>query len=83
MGTENHFIIETGIAYRISIIYLYASFFELIVANRRVVGIDIRKHIPHLIEQYAMFKRIAILEESAIDSEIAERLGEIARVYKK
>lgn len=60
-------IIETGIAHGGSLIY-YASILELI-GKGEVLGIDIdiREHNKEEIEKHPMFKRIKMLQGSAID----------------
>ncbi|MGM9512074.1 cephalosporin hydroxylase family protein [Larkinella sp. GY13] len=69
-------IIETGIAHGGSLIF-YASILELI-GNGEVLGIDIdiRAHNRREIENHPMFKRITMLEGSAIDETLA---AEVAR----
>src|SRR5215831_13628480 len=60
-------IIETGIAHGGSLIY-YASLLELI-GKGEVLGIDIdiREHNRIEIEKHPMFKRIKMIQGSAID----------------
>lgn len=67
-------IIETGIAHGGSLIY-YASLLELI-GNGEVVGIDIdiRKHNREEIEKHPMFKRIKMIEGSAISEETIKKV---------
>ncbi|MEP7319340.1 MAG: cephalosporin hydroxylase family protein [Panacibacter sp.] len=62
-------IIETGIAHGGSLIY-YASLLELI-GNGEVLGvdIDIRAHNKAEIERHPMYKRIKMIEGSAISEE--------------
>ena len=62
-------IIETGIAHGGSLIY-YASLLELI-GNGEVLGIDIdiRAHNKAEIEKHPMYKRIKMIEGSAISEE--------------
>ncbi|RYZ29022.1 MAG: cephalosporin hydroxylase [Sphingobacteriales bacterium] len=69
-------IIETGIAHGGSLIF-YASILELI-GKGEVLGIDIdiRAHNRREIENHPMFKRITMLEGSAIDETLA---AEVAR----
>lgn len=71
-------IIETGIAHGGSLIY-YASLLELI-GHGEVLGIDIdiRTHNRTEIEKHPMFKRIAMLEGSAVSQEIVEQVRKIA-----
>lgn len=70
-------IIETGIAHGGSLIY-YASLLELI-GKGEVLGIDIdiREHNRQEIEAHPMFKRIEMIQGSAIDeslvAEVAKR----------
>lgn len=72
-------IIETGIAHGGSLIY-YASLMELI-GKGEVLGIDIdiREHNRREIEVHPMFKRIQMLQGSAIDEEL---VAEVARRAK-
>ncbi|MEP6712357.1 MAG: cephalosporin hydroxylase family protein [Ferruginibacter sp.] len=67
-------IIETGIAHGGSLIY-YASILELI-GKGEVLGIDIdiRGHNRTEIEKHPMFKRIKMIEGSAISEEIIEQI---------
>ncbi|CCH03462.1 Rhamnosyl O-methyltransferase [Fibrella aestuarina BUZ 2] len=69
-------IIETGIAHGGSLIY-YASLLELI-GKGEVLGIDIdiRDHNRREIEVHPMFKRIEMLQGSAIDEAL---VAEVAR----
>ena len=63
-------VIETGIAHGGSLIY-YASLLELI-GHGEVLGIDIdiREHNRKEIEKHPMFKRIKMIQGSAISAEI-------------
>lgn len=76
-------IIETGIAHGGSLIY-YASLLELI-GNGEVLGIDIdiRKHNRKEIEKHPMFKRIKMIEGSAISAETLEEVKKYAEGKKK
>lgn len=67
-------IIETGIAHGGSLIF-YASLLELI-GNGEVIGIDIdiRDHNRREIEAHPMFKRITMLQGSAIDETLVEEV---------
>ncbi len=67
-------IIETGIAHGGSLIY-YASILELI-GKGEVLGIDIdiRSHNRAEIEKHPMFKRIKMIEGSAISTDIIEQI---------
>jgi cephalosporin hydroxylase len=67
-------IIETGIAHGGSLIY-YASILELI-GNGKVLGIDIdiRPHNKKEIEAHPMFKRIDMIQGSAISPETIEQV---------
>ena len=67
-------IIETGIAHGGSLIY-YASILELI-GKGEVLGIDIdiRSHNRTEIEKHPMFKRIKMIEGSAISEDIIEQI---------
>jgi len=67
-------IIETGIAHGGSLIY-YASLLELI-GKGEVLGIDIdiREHNKLEIEKHPMFKRITMIQGSAIDPVIVDEV---------
>ena len=69
-------IIETGIAHGGSLIY-YASLLELI-GKGTVLGIDIdiRDHNKAAIENHSMYKRIKMIEGSAIDEAIVAQVKE-------
>jgi cephalosporin hydroxylase len=75
-------IIETGIAHGGSIIF-YASLLELI-GKGEVLGIDIdiRQHNREEIERHPMFKRIKMIEGSAVSPEVAARVTEVASKHK-
>jgi cephalosporin hydroxylase len=77
-------IIETGVAHGGSIIY-YASLLEMIGGEGKVIGIDIdiRAHNRAEIENHPMFKRIDLVEGSAIDPLIAQQVGQMAAEKKK
>ncbi|OQP57974.1 cephalosporin hydroxylase family protein [Niastella populi] len=72
-------IIETGIAHGGSLIY-YASLLELI-GKGEVLGIDIdiREHNRREIEAHPMFKRIKMIQGSAIDEQLVEQVKEVAK----
>lgn len=76
-------IIETGIAHGGSLIY-YASLLELI-GEGEVLGIDIdiRSHNKAEIEKHPMFKRIKMIEGSAISEETVEQVKEFAKGKKR
>lgn len=76
-------IIETGIAHGGSLIF-YASLLELI-GNGEVVGvdIDIRKHNRAEIEKHPMFKRIHMIEGSAISEETLEQVKQYTKGKQK
>lgn len=67
-------IIETGIAHGGSLIY-YASILEL-TGNGEVLGIDIdiREHNRAEIEKHPMFKRIHMIEGSAVSKSTLEKV---------
>jgi cephalosporin hydroxylase len=67
-------IVETGIAHGGSLIY-YASIMELI-GKGEVLGIDIdiREHNKKEIEAHPMFKRIKMIQGSAIDQSTIEQV---------
>lgn len=67
-------LIETGIAHGGSLIY-YASIMELI-GKGHVLGIDIdiREHNKNEIEAHPMYKRISMIQGSAIDLNIIEEV---------
>lgn len=71
-------IIETGIAHGGSLIY-YASLLELI-GKGEVLGIDIdiRAHNRAEIEAHPMFKRITMLQGSAVDEIIVDEVRKVA-----
>jgi cephalosporin hydroxylase len=71
-------IIETGIAHGGSLIF-YASLLELI-GKGEVLGIDIdiRKHNRAEIEKHPMFKRIRMIEGSAIAEDVVRQVREAA-----
>lgn len=77
-------IVETGIAHGGSLIF-YASLLELIGGNGRVIGIDIdiRAHNRVEIEKHPMFKRISMIQGSAVDRTIAEQVYAQAKNAKK
>lgn len=67
-------IIETGIAHGGSLIY-YASILELIGKGEILgIDIDIRKHNKIEIEKHPMAKRITMIQGSAIDPLIVEKI---------
>lgn len=67
-------IIETGIAHGGSLIY-YASILELIGKGEILgIDIDIRKHNKIEIEKHSMAKRITMIQGSAIDPLIVEKI---------
>lgn len=76
-------IIETGIAHGGSLIY-YASLMELI-GDGEILGIDIdiRAHNKKAIEEHPMFKRISMIEGSAISEEIIAQVKEAAKGKKR
>lgn len=76
-------IIETGIAHGGSLIY-YASLLELI-GEGEVLGIDIdiRSHNKAEIEKHPMFKRIKMIEGSAVGEETIEKVKEFAKGKKR
>ena len=76
-------IVETGIAHGGSIIY-YASLLELI-GNGEVLGIDIdiRQHNREEIERHPMFKRIKMIEGSAVCPEVVDQVKAVAAKHKK
>lgn len=76
-------IIETGIAHGGSLIY-YASLLELI-GNGEVLGIDIdiRAHNKAEIEKHPMYKRIKMIEGSAISEETLSQVKSAAAGKQK
>jgi cephalosporin hydroxylase len=75
-------IIETGIAHGGSLIY-YASIMELIGKGEIVgIDIDIREHNKKAIESHPMYKRISMIQGSAIDGDIINQVREKAREKK-
>ncbi|MEQ1675565.1 MAG: cephalosporin hydroxylase family protein [Chitinophagaceae bacterium] len=72
-------IIETGIAHGGSLIY-YASIMELIGKGEIIgVDIDIRDHNRKEIEAHPMYKRISMIQGSAIDESIVAKVAEVAK----
>ena len=72
-------IIETGIAHGGSLIY-YASIMELIGKGEILgIDIDIREHNRREIEAHPMFKRIKMIQGSAIDKSIIEQVAAAAQ----
>ena len=76
-------VIETGIAHGGSLIY-YASLLELI-GEGEVLGIDIdiRSHNKAEIEKHPMFKRIKMIEGSAVSEETVEKVKSFAKDKKR
>lgn len=76
-------IIETGIAHGGSLVF-YASLLELI-GKGEVLGIDIdiRQHNRIEIEKHPMFKRIRMIQGSAVDKDIVRQVEAIAAGKKK
>jgi cephalosporin hydroxylase len=76
-------IIETGIAHGGSLIY-YASLLELI-GKGEVLGIDIdiRAHNKAEIEKHPMYKRIQMIEGSAISEETINAVRKVAEGKEK
>jgi cephalosporin hydroxylase len=72
-------IVETGIAHGGSLIF-YASLLELI-GKGRVVGVDIeiREHNRVEIEKHSMFKRISMIQGSALDPAVVEQVYSAAK----
>lgn len=73
-------IIETGIARGGSVIFS-ASMLELVGGDGTVVGVDvdIRAHNRHAIEQHPMFRRITLIEGSALDKAVVEEVYALAK----
>jgi len=76
-------IVETGIAHGGGLIF-YASMLELL-GEGEVLGIDvdIREHNKKEIENHKMFKRIKMIEGSSTDSNVVEKVRDIAKKHKK
>lgn len=72
-------LIETGIAHGGSLIF-YASIMELI-GKGEVLGIDIdiRNHNRKEIEAHPMYKRISMIQGSAVDEGIARQIADRAK----
>jgi cephalosporin hydroxylase len=70
-----HVIVETGVAHGGSLIF-YASLFEAMRHNGRVIGIDIeiRPNNRKAIEEHPLSDRITLVEGSSIDSEIVAQV---------
>jgi len=76
-------IIETGIAHGGSLIF-HASLLELIGKGEVLgVDIDIRDHNRKIIEAHPMFKRITMIEGSAIDDNIVDQVRNFSEGKKK
>ena len=77
-------IIETGIAHGGSLIY-YASILELIGKDAYVLGvdIDIRTHNKTEIEKHPMFKRIEMIQGSALDETVVAQVRGHAKGKKR
>lgn len=72
-------LIETGIAHGGSLIY-YASIMELLGKGEVLgVDIDIREHNRKAIEAHPMYKRISMIQGSAIDPAIVAQVAERAK----
>lgn len=73
-------VIETGIAHGGSLI-LSASILELIGGDGQVLGIDIdiREHNRTEILNHPLSKRIAMVQGSSIDPEVARKVHDLAR----
>jgi cephalosporin hydroxylase len=73
-------IIETGIAHGGSLVF-YASMLELLGKDGMVLGvdIDIRAHNRAEIESHPMFKRIQMIEGSAVDRNVVQQVHEFAK----
>jgi cephalosporin hydroxylase len=76
-------IVETGIAHGGSLIF-YASILELIGGPGKVLGIDIdiRPQNRAAIEAHAMFKRIQMIQGSAVDDQVAAQVRQVAQAHK-
>ncbi len=76
-------VIETGIAHGGSLIF-YASILELI-GKGEVLGIDIeiRPHNRKAIEEHPMFKRINMIEGSAVDEAVAKQVYDFTKGKEK
>jgi len=77
-------IIETGIAHGGSIVFS-ASMLELLGGDGEVLGIDIdiREHNRAEIEKHPMYKRISLIEGSAIDDEVVKKVLEKSKGKQK
>jgi cephalosporin hydroxylase len=71
-------IVECGVAHGGSTVF-YASLFELMKTNGRVIGVDveIREHNRIAIENHAMSDRITLIEGSSTDSNIVEQVTKL------
>src|SRR2546430_660080 len=78
-ATRPDLIIETGIAHGGGLVF-YASILEIAGGDGRVLGIDIdiRAHNRRRIEAHPMSRRIAMLQGSSTDPEIARQAAEMA-----
>lgn len=76
-------IIETGIAHGGSLVY-YASLLELIGKGEILgIDIDIREHNRRAIEAHPMFKKIKMIEGSAVSQETLEEVKKYASGKEK
>ena len=78
--TRPDVIIETGVAHGGSLIF-YASLFEALGAEGRVIGVDIeiRKHNRAAIEAHPLSKRISLIEGNSTAQETVARVASLLK----
>ena len=76
-------IIETGIAHGGTVLF-YASMLQLLGGDRELVSvdIDIREHNRKEIETHPLYKNVTMLEGSATDQSMADKIFELAEGKK-
>ena len=77
-------ILETGVAHGGSLVF-YASLFEAMRTNGRVIGIDIeiRPHNRKAIEDHPLFDRITLIEGSSVDPEVVAEANSLIKPGEK
>lgn len=77
-------ILETGVAHGGSLIF-YASLFEAMRCQGRVIGIDIeiRPHNRKAIEEHPLFDRITLIEGSSVAEETVQKAASLIKPGEK
>ncbi len=77
-------ILETGVAHGGSLIF-YASLFEAMRCQGRVIGIDIeiRPHNRKAIEEHPLFDRITLIEGSSVAEETVQKAAALIKPGEK